>query len=359
MYVQEVAIMRFPEATLPRTAHGPRCEQGLWLHSKRWDLCYITGSSILVMLPLFVYAVVGKSATFVNLLIAGSIGGPHMYATFFRTLWDRSFRRHYRLIFLSSFGIPLAVIAGALWHFQLLITVFFFLASIHVLHQIAYILVCYDHQQAQLPSRWARCIDYAVIFSSLYPFASYRFIHDEFYIGDTLLLYPEFLKTPMVCYIVSSFFGLALFLFIGKTCREIVLGTIHYPKLALMVATLTATLFITSHSGPTLEIAFQGFNTWHSVQYLALTWHIMTRRRQRGEIASQFLYWLAEPRTSRFAMFYGLNGALTGMALLLIGLLWHYAALPFEHCYYIVVLSFLLVHYYHDHILFTQFEACR
>ena len=29
----------------------------------------------------------------------------------------------------------------------------------------------------------------------------------------------------------------------------------------------------------------------------------------------------------------------------------------FDQCYYVVVLSFLLMHYYHDHLLFTQPKA--
>jgi hypothetical protein len=38
-----------------------------------------------------------------------------------------------------------------------------------------------------------------------------------------------------------------------------------------------------------LDVSFQGFNTWHSLQYLALTWFIMgARRRADGsEIASR------------------------------------------------------------------------
>ena len=348
-----------PEATMSGTTQWPSGRQNLWLHSKHWDLCYITGSSLLVLFPLVLYEVFGESATFINLVVAGVVGGPHMYATFFRTLLDQSFRHGAWHILLSTCAVPLLVVVCALWNFPLLITGFFFWASIHVLHQIAYILVCYDYQQPAPPQRWSRYIDYAVIFSSLYPFASYRFIHDEFYIGETLLLYPAFLKTPIVCYASAGFFGLALVCFLYKTFRQIVQGTAHYPKLSLMAVTIVTALFITSYSGPKLEIAFQGFNTWHSVQYLALTWHINTRRRQRGEITSHFLRWLAEPRVSRFGVFYGLNVVLTGGALLLIGLLFRFSALPYERCYYIVVLSFLLVHYCHDHVLFSQFKACQ
>jgi hypothetical protein len=230
--------MKTPEAALGRKAPGAMWAQGPWLHSQRWDLLCITGSSILVVVPLVLYAVMGHSATFVNMLIAGVIGGPHMYATFSRTLLDASFWHRHRLLVVCSLGIPVLVVACALWNFQLLITLFFFWASIHVLHQIAYILECYERKQHGYLQRWARCIDYAVVFSSLYPLASYKFIFDEFYIGKTRLLYPEMLKTPIVCYIISGFFALALLLFLGKTIREIQQRTVHYPKILLMVTTI-------------------------------------------------------------------------------------------------------------------------
>ena len=352
--------MNAPEAALG--GKGMMWEQGLWLRSKRWDLLCITGSGILVVIPLLLYDIAGNSATFVNLFIAGVIGGPHMYATFFRTLLDASFRRRHRLLVFASLGIPVLVVAGAIWHFQLLITLFFFWASVHVLHQITYLVECYNRKQYGSLQRscgpthaWSRLIDYAVVLSCLYPFASYRFIHDEFYIGNTLLLYPEMLKTPILCYFVSGFFSLALLLFIGKTLAEIYQGTAHYPKILLMVTTVGLACLITSYSGHKLEIAFQGFNTWHSFQYLALTWYSNTLRQQRGLIDAPFMQWLSGSGVSRFGCFYGLNFALTLGALLLIGVVFGLSGLTLEHSYYVVVLSFLLVHYCHDHVLFSQF----
>ena len=109
-----------------------------------------------------------------------------------------------------SLGIPVLVVACALWNFPAPDHAVFLRASIHVLHQIAYILECYERKQHGHLQRWARFIDYAVVFSSLYPFASYKFIYDEFSIGRTRLLYPEMLKTPIVCYMISGFFALAL-----------------------------------------------------------------------------------------------------------------------------------------------------
>ncbi|MGQ4808258.1 hypothetical protein NKDENANG_01636 [Candidatus Entotheonellaceae bacterium PAL068K] len=329
--------------------------RGLWLHSKGWDLCFLTLSGVFVVIPLALYEWVGNSAMFVNLFVAGTIGGPHMYATFFRTTLDRPFRQHHRFLVGSSFLVPLGVVGLAVWHFQLLITLFFFWASIHVLHQITYIMECYERKQHGTLQQWSRLIDYAVIFTCLFPMATYKFIHNEFYIGTTLLLYPEVLRTPLVFYAISGLFLVALALFIAKTGLEIRQGTAHYPKILLIIVTIGLSLFITSYNGLQLEIAFQGFNTWHSFQYLALTWYINTLRQQRGEIASPVMRWLSEARKGRFLYFYGINAALTLGALSLIVVVVALSGLPFERCYYIVVLSFLLMHYYHDHFLFTQF----
>ena len=68
--------------------------------------------------------------------------------------------------------------------------------------------------------RWARFIDYAVVFSSLYPLASYKFIYDEFSIGETRLLYPEMLRTPIVCYTISGFLPSPSCCFLAKPSEK-------------------------------------------------------------------------------------------------------------------------------------------
>ena len=52
--------------------------------------------------------------------------------------------------------------------------------------------------------------------------------------------------------------------------------------------------------------------------------------------------------------------ALTFGALVIVILLWVFRTplnLSLDQIYYMTVLSFLLVHYYHDHVLFTQPQA--
>ena len=115
----------------------------------------------------------------VNILIAVLIGGPHMYATFTRTALDDGFRTKYGGFVRSSVIIPLLVITLALTNLTLLLTIFFFWASIHVLHQIIYVVESYNPKAKQAPHKTSlslvsKLIDFAVGMTALYPLASYR-----------------------------------------------------------------------------------------------------------------------------------------------------------------------------------------
>lgn len=332
-------------------------EQALWLRSARWDGCVLLGSSALAVFPLLLYALVGDSAIIVNLVIAAVIGGPHMYATFLRTFLAQGFWQAHRWLLLGSLGLPILVVLCAQWHFALLLTLFFCWAALHVLHQILYLLACYERLQPAKPSSWGRGIDYAVVLTCLYPCAIYHCIYGEFTIGNVPLLYPAALKTASVFYAVAGVFLVALGLFIGKTVLEVARGEVQYPRLLLIGITVSVALFITSYSGLRLEIAFQGFNTWHSLQYLALNWHFHSRRQQREESSQYVWHWVSTLRLHRLRTLYSLTAACTVGSLLLIGSLARFTGFTFQHSYYVVVLSCLLMHYCHDHVLFTQVEA--
>ena len=107
-----------------------------------------------------------------------------------------------------------------------------------------------------------------------------------------------------------------------------------------------------------LDVAFQGFNVWHSVQYLGLTYYINRLRHERGEIGTKFIDKISEE--GKGWAYYFFNVGLTAVAVGVIAVLIYFSprlGLSFDQCYYIVVLSFLLMHYLHDHLLFTRPEA--
>jgi len=351
--------------------------EGLWLRSKAWDLTFISLSAALVSVPILTFLFANEatpsinrmlaslginfvwdadaSRNLVNGIIALFIGGPHMYATYTRTALDKDFSRSHRTLLGLSLLIPVAVIYLGVNHFQILITFFFFWASVHIIHQAAFIVDCYTKKMPRKISWSSRLIDYAVLFSALYPIATYKFIHEDFYVGANKILYPEFLKTDYIFYLVTAFFVTSVILYVVKTVQEFRAGTASPPKVILISLTAVVAFFIPSF--PNLDVAFQGFNAWHSFQYLGLTYYINRLRHERGEISTPFIDRIStDGKTWHYYFF---NVGLTAGAVAIIALLIYFSpalGLSFDQCYYIVVLSFLLMHYLHDHVLFTKPE---
>ncbi len=210
--------------------------KSLWIYNQKWDLIFISLSVLLVPIPYLTWIVmekglgmesdVGRQA--VNLLIAIFIGGPHMYATFTRTAFDEDFRKHYRGFVRSSIIIPLIVITLALTNLTLLLTIFFFWASIHVLHQIVFIVESYNAKAGTVTRKTAlsptsKAIDYAVVLTSLYPIASYRIaVTQDFSIGPSNLndVIPALFEKPWVVYAAGLAFAVSLVAFIIKTINR-------------------------------------------------------------------------------------------------------------------------------------------
>lgn len=374
-------------STLSATAAGSRVGAVpgyLWLNNKTWDLTWISLSAGLVIFPFAAYEfmryflglesirvmlgiaprdVLDFARNSVNGVISLFIGGPHMYATYTRTFLDGDFRKSHILFLGGSLLLPFGVVYLGIMNFQLLITFFFFWASVHILHQIAYILDCYNSKNPKPISLQARILDYVVVFSSLYPLGVWRMVNNNFKIGQIQLLFPDFMmieNNPTLGWglflSATLVFAVSLTLWVWRSYREYLRGELHAPKTLLMALTIVVAFFIPAYHE--LDVAFQGFNTWHSFQYLGLTFYINRLRQQKEGINTPFIRNMS--KAGKGWKFYSFN---VGCAVAAVGmialLLWNKVALgfSFDQCYYVVVLSFLLMHYYHDHLLFTKTEA--
>lgn len=372
-------------ATLaPQSASQPHTT--FWLRSRNWDLLFITLSVVLVPLPYLVYLFlrdqfaiaddVARNA--VNGFVAIAIGGPHMMSTFLRTGLDNSFRRRYPMLIRSSIIIPIVVVSLAFLNLTLLLTVFFFWASIHVLHQVTYIVELYNHKehhtvrQGSAVSPMARLIDYAIILTCLFPMAAYKISQGSFDIGvnDLTRVIPDFFQQQWFFIAMTAVFSMALVAFIAKTIREIRGGYVNWPKTIFL--TLTVAVAFTMPMLPNLDTAFQGLNTWHSFQYLALTFYIIKLREKMGQLDQTApLVAQASRRSEDSRGLYALSAMLLGGSAAVFVVVYAIASLVqpngiaaadlgnwrFDVAYYTAILSFLWIHYYHDHFLFTDFEA--
>jgi len=339
---------------------GAGAGDGLWLKSRGFDLGFLTLSAVLVFLPYVSYGLlqrlgvsVASASLVVGLSVTVLVGGPHMYSTYLRTALEPRFRsRHRWLAFLPLVLIPALVVAGAVFAFPVLLTAFFFWASIHVTHQAQYISEAY-RRKTQEVSVFDRLLDGAVILGALYTMAIPKFVSDRFVIGSQPLLFPSFLREPWVADVFAAGFAALLAFYIVRTIGEIRRGVARWPRLVFMALTVAMAFVVPVFDN--LDVSFQGFNTWHSLQYLALTWFILDQKTQSREIGSEFVRKLSgRMRTARYYL------AMIGFTLAsgtVYLLLWQGFGFPQDQCYYVVVLSFLLIHYFYDHILFADFSG--
>jgi len=137
---------------------------------------------------------------------------------------------------------------------------------------------------------------------------------------------------------------------VNKSVGEAREGRLNYTKTLFIVLTVGASFIIPAFNQ--LDVAFQGMNTWHSFQYLAIVWLLNRQRKERGTISSAAVNRLSgSENTLRFyATLVGIT-ALAGGLVLVLRLT---TSLATEQCYYMVVLGSLLIHYYFDTFLFTR-----
>ena len=355
---------------------------GKWIYSPRWDLAFISLSVLLIPVPTIVWYIMHRvfliddddARQAINLLVFAIIAGPHTYATFTRTALDVNFREKYSGFIRSSIFIPLVVVVLALANLTLLLTIFFFWASLHTFHQLSFVVGAYDQKEGQnskkrpSPSNLSRFFDYGVVVTALYPIAAYRIaVAKDFSIGPNNLndIIPDVFEQPWLFYLAAGLFGSIFLGFIIKSIIEIRHGTAHMPKIVFITASGIMLLLVPSLGN--LDTAFQGVNVWHCTQYLALTWYINRLRAEKGELDQMPLIKRISG-SGKAKAYYGFNMAFTIGTVIIIGVVffllrdvaggkWADSTYAFETAYYTGVLGFLWIHYYHDHFLFTKTET--
>ncbi|HEY7391390.1 MAG TPA: hypothetical protein VH640_22940 [Bryobacteraceae bacterium] len=335
----------------------PEREPG-WIYKASWDLPLLILSAILVPLPFLVawgaevsgWMKPDKVIDLINITVAALIGGPHLFSTITYTFLDGGFRRNHSRYAMLAFLLPMGVVYLGVKHYTLLITFFFTWASLHVLHQIIYLSDCYRARSGMPDPRWSRFVDYGLILTGLYPTGLYKLSLSQFRVGGIIPPYPDWLKSFHLPEVAGFVFGAVLLVWIGKTVQEFRARRASFPK-TLLIAITTVVSFCLP-LGKNLDVLFQGYNTWHSFQYLFLLWLLNRLRLERGQIDNAFVKNLV--RRNTMTAYYLCFLAATGVLVLLTVLVRSITSLAADQSYFVVVLSVLLMHYYFDHFLFTQ-----
>jgi hypothetical protein len=329
-----------------------------WIYKPSWDLPLLIFSAILVPLPFLIawgaevsgWMKPQQAIDLINIAVAGLIGGPHLFSTITFTFLDPKFRAKHPRYAAAAFILPCIVIYLGVNYYTILITFFFSWASLHVLHQVIYLTDCYRARADRPDSPWSRYIDYAVVMTGLYPIGIYKLSLRQFQVGGVVLPYPEFLIPFKLHYVAGAVFAVCAVAWLVKTFGEFRDGRGSIPKTLLIGITTVVSLLLPL--GSNLDVLFQGYNTWHSFQYLFLLWLINRLRDQRGEIEQGFVRKLV--RRDSMMAYYACFLAATGIMVVLTLLVRALTPLSADQSYFVVVLSVLLMHYYFDHFLFAH-----
>jgi hypothetical protein len=354
-----------PAVTVPPALARP----GHWLVSPAYDLTFIILSAAVILFPHVTFQLVGKNI-YVDLIVSVLIGGPHLFATYTMTFMEPRFRERYPRYTWGALLLPPMIVTLAILDLTLLVTIFFFWASVHVIHQVMYVTDAYRMKD---PRGWtwsSRVIDYGLLATSLYPIGTEKLMAGTFVTGGRALLFPLFLKETwwvgLPVWIAFAGFAAA---FAVRTHRDWRQGKLHQAR-ALLVG-LSSVLFFVTPMLANLDVAFQGLNTWHSFQYLALVLYLNRFRAQQGLIGSPAVERISRRGLTLYAMCLGFAlVAIVGYFAVLITVVKVGAFAtggPFKmvvlgtiasgqhfFAFYSVMLSCLLVHYYFDHFIFLQ-----
>ncbi|MGZ3476398.1 MAG: hypothetical protein ACXVCJ_18025 [Polyangiales bacterium] len=316
----------------------------------------MVGTALVVPLILaFVWS--GSDGDMIGLAVTALVGGPHLFATFLATWGDRDFRKkHLALLIGIGTVIPAMVTFLALAHFQLLMSLFIFAASIHVLHQNAYLTDQYRRRSTAREPAYGRFLDYAVLMLSMYPIAAYKLVNHDFWLAGMPVIIPQFAMRPLTYWFVGGLFFVAATAWTVKTVREARAGTMHLPKTILIAVTaVVAFLAPAAAARERMEFAFQSVNAWHSIQYMGVVWLVLAMRKQRGLVRDGFLASISGG--GKYAWrFYGACAAITIALLVTVKTIAKADPLGISspQYYYIGVLSCLLQHYALDAWLFAK-----
>lgn len=384
-----------------------------WIRSPSWDKRWIIFPALLAPLPVLVFyaslwaldrysgmdAVTRKGVAedIVSLFVMVLVGGPHVWVTFTRTWLHPDFRRREKIWFFASFAVVPIVATMALsseFTRKLLLTGFFFIASLHIIHQLSYIIRFYQDRDATKPSLKSRLIDIGAVVFPLYPVSTFRMVmvnensmafawasqwfgldqarELQFNIGRAHPMLPDFILSDWFWMVNGLALVVALTLWIGKTVNEHRAGKLQQGKFLLIVCAIGVGLFCPLL--PNLDSSFQGFNLWHSLQYIALTWYITRFQISKGQKQHKFVNWLARDDRSgtkyygvAFGIVIGLIALIIGIALVLsqvqgvgmfagsgeVGTL-NYKPGAVLQAYYLFGFGLLLTHYFHDAFLFNM-----
>lgn len=348
-----------PDPAAPAIAAEPPADSR-WIRDLAFDGLCLLGSTALVFVVAQAFAAKGGgtnllrmtgTAEALNLVVPILLGGPHIFFSVVRTYMDVDFKREHRHLLrfgphVIAFSILYFVFHG---RFDVVVNAVLYSAVFHGAAQLAHIGLRYRRKAGrEIWDLAGKAFVVAAMVGPLY-FVT-RAVHERefFFVGQPIwrALAPTWAvwATGGVA-LVAGAYWLA-----DAVNRSLAGGPFSWREGAVLAAAWGAFWFLTTLDQ--LDVTFQAYNAWHSVQALGILWFAMNEKWRSGKVRG--------PRQSRFCR----DGAfgLTYLAGVLFSLTIAFLVAAYgnfrlddltaSHGYYVFAVTVLLNHHLMDYWLF-------
>ncbi len=333
---------------------------GRWIRDLVFDWTFFLGSTFLVFAVAAAFAAKGggtsvlhvsDATTALNLVIPVLLGGPHIFFSIVRTYMDVDFKREHRTLLRATphviaFGIMYFVFHGQL---AVLVNVVLYSAVFHGASQLAHIGLRYRMKAGAKPYDLAgKAFLVACLAGPLYFVSHAVQARDFVFIGHPIY---KALAPTWLLWLSGGVTAVCVAYWLADTVnRRLAGGKMNWREGAILSATLGAFWFLANLDQ--LDVTFQAYNAWHSVQALGIMWFAMNAKWRSGKVRgprqSQFC------RDGAFGRTY-LWGCAFSIAIGLIVVLYNdfaWGDLSGTPPYYIFAVTVLLNHHALDYWLF-------
>lgn len=348
-----------PDSATPAIAL-PAPPPDRWIRDLVFDGVFFLGSTLLVFLVAQLFSTKGGGANVLritgasaalNLVVPILLGGPHIFFSIVRTYMDVDFKREHRQLLRMTPHVVAFSMMYLTFHRMnaVVMNIVLYSAVFHGASQLAHIGLRYRMRSGREPFDLAgKSFLVATLAGPLY-FVSTAVRTKNLSFADQAIwkgLAPDWLL-----YLSAGIAVLAAAYWLADTVnRGLSGGRVNWREGAIMLATQGAFWFLANLDE--LDVTFQAYNAWHSLQALGIMWFGMNAKWRSGKIRgpkqSQFCRNGAFGRTYLWGV-----GFSAGIGLLVILFSnFDMRDLTVSPFYYVFAITALLNHHVIDYWLF-------
>jgi len=331
-----------------------------WIRDLTFDGVFLLGSTLLVFVVASLFAaksggtsvlqLTGASEA-LNLVIPVMLGGPHIFFSVVRTYMDVDFKREHRQLLrmtphLVAFSMMYLVFHR---HFDVVANVVLYSAVFHGAAQLAHIGLRYRQKAGRAPYDLAGKAFLVSVLLGPFAFLS-QAIQTRNFVFINQPIY-KFLAPDWLIYLSGGTALVCAAYWLADTINHRRSGgRTNWREGAILLATQGAFWFLANLDQ--IDVTFQAYNAWHSVQALGIMWLAMNDKWRGGKIRGPKQTGFCRDGAFKRTYVFGVLFSLSIGVLIILFSNFEMRDLTTSPFYYVFAVTVLLNHHAIDYWLF-------